>query len=520
MKNRAVFTVLFFLIVLLAFVIRGSRLNLRPMHHDEANQAVKFGLLLEKGDYTYDPSDHHGPTLYYFTLPFAWISTGASFKNLTEATLRLVPVVFGMAVLLLLLVFKDGMEERAKLFAGLFYAVSPAMVFFGRFYIQEILLLFFMVGAVASGWRYYCKPSFGWAAAAGIFAGLMYATKETSIILFGAMVGALGIILLSNGKKFKQAEYGRGFSFHHFLLFAGVAAIVAFVFYSSFFENLRGPVDSVLAFRNYFTRAGSGGIHSHPWYYYIQMLFFFHSQPGPYWSEFFIVVLALIGGASGFIRNKKDDKNLILIRFLFFFTLLSLAVFSLVSYKTPWNLLPFHFGFILLAGFGASYLICLSKKLWTKTAVVILLLLGLCQLGIQSYRTNFVYYSDPRNPYVYSQTTTDFLNLVERIHDLSAIHPDGEDIFIKVVAAPTEYWPLPWYLRQYNRVGYWEDVKNAFDYPEAPIIISSMDKAGEIVSRLKDRFISEFYGLRPEVLLSLYIEKSLWDKFILTRTTK
>ena len=43
------------------------------MHHDEANQAVKFGALLETGAYQYDRNDHHGPTLYYLTLPSAWL---------------------------------------------------------------------------------------------------------------------------------------------------------------------------------------------------------------------------------------------------------------------------------------------------------------------------------------------------------------------------------------------------------------------------------------------------------------
>ena len=43
------------------------------MHHDEANQAIKFGDLLERGEYRYDSRDHHGPTLYYLTLPFAWL---------------------------------------------------------------------------------------------------------------------------------------------------------------------------------------------------------------------------------------------------------------------------------------------------------------------------------------------------------------------------------------------------------------------------------------------------------------
>ena len=47
--------------------LRLARLDVRPMHHDEANQAVKFGALLERGEYRYDAHDHHGPTLYYLT---------------------------------------------------------------------------------------------------------------------------------------------------------------------------------------------------------------------------------------------------------------------------------------------------------------------------------------------------------------------------------------------------------------------------------------------------------------------
>ena len=49
--------------------LRLARLDVRPMHHDEANQAVKFGALLEHGEYRYDAYDHHGPTLYFLTLP-------------------------------------------------------------------------------------------------------------------------------------------------------------------------------------------------------------------------------------------------------------------------------------------------------------------------------------------------------------------------------------------------------------------------------------------------------------------
>ena len=71
------------LIALAAFWLRTSDLARRPMHADEANQAVKTGELLESGTYAFDPKDHHGPTLYYAALPIAWIRGQHSLAELT-----------------------------------------------------------------------------------------------------------------------------------------------------------------------------------------------------------------------------------------------------------------------------------------------------------------------------------------------------------------------------------------------------------------------------------------------------
>ena len=51
-----------------ALVFRLPRLTMRPMHPDEANQAVRTGILYDTGVYRYDPSQHHGPSLYYLAL--------------------------------------------------------------------------------------------------------------------------------------------------------------------------------------------------------------------------------------------------------------------------------------------------------------------------------------------------------------------------------------------------------------------------------------------------------------------
>ena len=49
---------------------------------------------------------------------------------------------------------------------------------------------------------------------------------------------------------------------------------------------------------------------------------------------------------------------------------------------------------------------------------------------------------------------------------------------------------------------------------QAPVVVASMDHAAAVEAALGDRFVSEFYGLRPEVLLTLYIERGLWDRFL------
>ena len=75
---------------------RLPALDSRPMHCDEAVHAVKFGDLLEKGSYRYEPHEYHGPTLNYLTLIPAWLSGADELKDLGEFTVRIVPVFFGV----------------------------------------------------------------------------------------------------------------------------------------------------------------------------------------------------------------------------------------------------------------------------------------------------------------------------------------------------------------------------------------------------------------------------------------
>ena len=148
-----------------------------------------------------------------------------------------------------------------------------------------------------------------------------------------------------------------------------------------------------------------------------------------------------------------------------------------------------------------------------RFAVAAAFLVASGHLGWQAWRASVTYASDPRNPYVYAQTVPDAVRMATRIRALAALHPDGAGMLVSVIAAPHEQWPLPWYLRTMPHVGYWTAPGDALAL-SAPVVVASMDHAAAVEAALGDRFVSEFYGLRPEVLLTLYIERELWDRFL------
>jgi uncharacterized protein (TIGR03663 family) len=545
--NKKAFTGLFLLIVIAAAAFRLIDLGVRPMHHDEANQALKFGALLEGGEYRYDKADHHGPSLYYLSLPFARLLGRDTLAALDERTLRLVPAGFGLGAILLLFLLVPLMGKERVLWSALGLALSPVMVYFSRFYIQETLLLFFLAGFIVCVWRHRLKPSWGWATAAGVCAGMMYATKETSVITFAAVAAAWLLARLITGKEGgsqvsprnqriskeeKDRDEGSGnrrgipagparskVCWGHLIVGVAAAVFVSVLLFTSFFQNPRGFLDSLLSFRVYFVKAGEAGFHLHPWSYYLRMLAFSEQGGGPVWSEALILALALVGMIAAFkLPSNKTSRPFLI--FLSFYTVVSTAVYSLIPYKTPWNILPFYLGFILLAGSGAATLLCAFPNRLARAAAFLLLAAGFAHLGAQARRGSFVYPADTRNPYVYAQTSPGFLKLVRRVDELAAIHPDHEKMLVKVIAGPYETWPLPWYLRRFDRVGYWTSADQAGAAGEAAVIITDTEQAGRLEPDLNTQFQSEYYELRPGVFLVLHVRNDLWDDYLNSRTGK
>ncbi len=505
-----------------ALFLRTPHLGNRPLHNDEGVNAIKLAALVERGEYRYDPHEYHGPTLHYFSQAILWLSGARGNEDLSDARLRVVTVAFGVALILLLVPLADGLGRSGSAWAGIFLAVSPAFVFYSRYFIHEMLLVFFTLLLLAAGWRYWQSRKAIWAAIAGGSVGLMFATKETFVLTLAALGFAFFATQIWNRWRVRRAGAPNAdvvrfrlttfISVPHLALAVVTAGFVWLIFFTSFFTNAAGPLDSFKTYLPWLSRAGGASPHIHPWYFYFERLLWFHPAKSPPWTELIILLLAIVGGVFGFLGNARVTRP-DFIRFLSFFTIALTGIYTVIGYKTPWCALNFWLGAILLAGVGASALIASVRSSFTR--VMLLVLIGVCavHLALQSWLLTRDFTADVRNPYVYAQTSLHERELTSRVLAIGRVAPDGYATVMKVIS-PESYWPLPWTLRDFKNVGWYEALP---EDPYAPIVLVSAKLGALLDEKSEKRWImTGLYELRPQVFFELYVELELWKQFVAT----
>src|SRR5262249_49718103 len=177
--------------------LRFYDLALVPLHHDEGVNGNFLVRLVREGKYSYDPANYHGPTLYYITAVISWIikflfgDAARATYWLNTITIRLVPAVFGLATIVLVFCLRRRLGSIAVLAAGLLLALSPGAVYLSRYFIHETLFVFFTLGIVVAGLRFYEKQNPGYLMLAAVSAAMLFATKETAMISAGVLIIAL-----------------------------------------------------------------------------------------------------------------------------------------------------------------------------------------------------------------------------------------------------------------------------------------------------------------------------------------
>src|SRR6476659_8028195 len=179
-------------ILVAAALLRLVFLTQKPLHHDEGVNGLFLVNLFRTGYYHYDPSNYHGPSLYYLAvIPTAINNVFHWGHGLSTVAIRLVTAVFGVGIVWLMLCLRRFLGTPASLAAAAFATVSCGFVYFSRYFIHEILFVFFSLGVIVA-WLWYRetdRPRYLMLASAS--AAMLYATKETWIITVAVWLIAL-----------------------------------------------------------------------------------------------------------------------------------------------------------------------------------------------------------------------------------------------------------------------------------------------------------------------------------------
>jgi predicted membrane-bound mannosyltransferase len=175
-----------------------------------------------------------------------------------------------------------------------------------------------------------------------------------------------------------------------------------------------------------------------------------------------------------------------------------LAAYSLVPYKTPWLALNFIVPLAITAGYAINEIYSWNRE-GEQRFLVLVLAAVVAFNGYQSIKLNFFKYDDEKFIYVYGHTYRAFLPMVDDIKRIARKSGLGNEIDIAVLSP--DYWPLPWYLNDFKRIGYYSKVSQT---NSALVIINSSQEA-DMLTTLQGRYKRvNAYPLRPGVTLILY----------------
>lgn len=301
--------------------------------------------------------------------------------------------------------------------------------------------------------------------------------------------------------------------------------VVNVIFYSSFFSNYpKGVNDALQTLALWRKRTHE---HAHPWYQYIRWLL---QEEG---------IVLVLGGLGALIAFWRAENRMVV--FLAFWSLGILAAYSIAgmsvsrllsdlfshplslqaTYKTPWIALNFIVPFALTSGYALDVFYRKLREYDQRLFFLAPAVLIAAYCGYQMFQLNFVHYDDDQYVYVYAHTRREMLSMLDQIDRVAKHMNTGKDTGIAIVSP--EYWPLPWYFRDYKRVGYYQKVVPTTE----PIIIGSASEIEEIEAMygsqyelidssklsdpriLPDRNPAGSFSLRPGVELLLYVRRDV-----------
>ena len=463
-------------ILTLAFALRVAWLGVKPPHFDEGVNGWFVDAMTRDGFYHYDPTNFHGP-LHFYVL---FISQTLFGRDILALRLPLALVSTGCVALVL--AYRCYLGERVCQIAALAMAISPAMVFYGRYAIHESWLLFFLLltaWGAAGLWRFGHRRHL-WAAALGLTG--MILTKETYLIHVTAFILAVPCLLFYE-KRFRSTRFafaGWKFGRRDVVKVTGICAGLIVFFYTGGLLDWpgiepppSGPRGSLAGLYECFgawVRTGTANEthHEKPWHYWLQLLAGIEITDAKAGERVTIsaTIASELPAALGLLASCAllAPRSNRLARYLAIYGVGALIGYSLVPYKTPWCIIsliwPFHFIFALAVVRGA-------QKLDAWTTATLAGALGLFTLHA-TWQLNFHHYADAAEPYVYVQTTPDIDKLLIPLNTL--VERDPRNRYLTGHISLPEQHPLTWLLNDFPKIDF-PTLEQLADPPDADVLL-------------------------------------------------
>jgi uncharacterized protein (TIGR03663 family) len=505
-------------VVVLAAVLRAPGLADKPLHSDEGVNGWFTLRLYWWNIYRYQPSDYHGPFLYYVNLVFFWL------LGPTDVALRAGTVVAGVSLPLLLLPVRKQLGAVGVVLGGLLLSVGPCMVYFSRTVIHETYLVFFTTLWVVALARYAATPTMKWGLLAALGAFGSFANKETAIITtvcvgFGAALAwAIGRREpdggqpdLFGGRTRKQALpdwlWDR---WTIWLAGLGLFAALVVLFFSSFLTYWPGVPGFFEAFAPWLDYGTTGRNQKKDFLYFWEVMAR---------TEGWTVYPAIIAIVWAAVRRHRLGLA------LSGWAVSSFVVYSMVPYKTPWCVLQIDLPVFLLcawlAGQGAEALLDRARpKGWRAAGAAAILapLVAVPALVGWSWEDCRERYDEDAVPYVYVQTQRGLYAMMQDHLGVAASDPDDDGRGPRVVNVEAKN-PARWYTItrgwDHTRSKYLKEIPQEKHIRPAGIVVATgrHSRSTEELLEQHGAWHEETYPLRPGWRVTAWYRQDAWDAY-------
>ena len=184
--EKLILTVIIILAVLSRFILIGARV----MSHDEINHVTPAYSLYQGNGYAHNPVTH-GPFQFHMLALSYFIFGDSDFSS------RVPAAAFSLAaVIFVLFAFRRYLGRVGTLLGGLFFLVSPYILYYGRYTRNEAFIELFAVLTFYAFYRYYEKRDNKALYILAVTTALQFTTKEVAYFYCAQLLLFCGFLFL------------------------------------------------------------------------------------------------------------------------------------------------------------------------------------------------------------------------------------------------------------------------------------------------------------------------------------